>query len=267
MPPAIVPCRPAPGRALLILRNDNQSPASAGLFLGFDGNFSGTGNQPTPYRRHSTLPGLAKIEQNENKARTEPPPQSKKKWGGLLSKILPFSSDEGTENGTLSPSRGSVSPSGKPPSRDDDLNNVRKETANARSRLSMYHSKTSSSSSDLLSPGHRAYAFKFSLEPIPLSHQQVNVRRARPFSPPRLPQEAHSCLLSHVPGLSDQVQAREPKGAAMSGVKYAGRALAEWGLVVSECNGFAERRKSEGVPSLKFIEVPTLGIDSYRKFP
>jgi len=48
--------------------------------------------------------------------------------------------------------------------------------------------------------------------------------------------------------------------------KYAGRALAEWALVVGECNNFVDRRRAEGVPALKWVEVPTLGIEGFRKF-
>jgi hypothetical protein len=48
--------------------------------------------------------------------------------------------------------------------------------------------------------------------------------------------------------------------------KYAGRALSEWALVVKECNSFVERRKAEGVPGLKLMEVPILGVEGFRKY-
>lgn len=47
--------------------------------------------------------------------------------------------------------------------------------------------------------------------------------------------------------------------------KYAGRALAEWALVVSECDNFFTRRREEGVPSDKLVEVPTLCVENFRK--
>lgn len=47
--------------------------------------------------------------------------------------------------------------------------------------------------------------------------------------------------------------------------KYAGRALAEWSQVVSECDNFYERRRDEGVPSDNQVEIPTLSVDSFRK--
>lgn len=47
--------------------------------------------------------------------------------------------------------------------------------------------------------------------------------------------------------------------------KYAGRALAEWAQVVSECDSFFARRRDEGVPSDRMVETPTLGVESFRK--
>jgi hypothetical protein len=47
--------------------------------------------------------------------------------------------------------------------------------------------------------------------------------------------------------------------------KYAGRALAEWAHIVSECDSFFARRRDEGVPSDRVVETPTLGVESFRK--
>lgn len=47
---------------------------------------------------------------------------------------------------------------------------------------------------------------------------------------------------------------------------YKGRALAEWAIVVGECNGFLERRRNEGVPNLKLVEVPLLGVEGFRRY-
>lgn len=58
----------------------------------------------------------------------------------------------------------------------------------------------------------------------------------------------------------------EPVGAEIARAKYAGRALAEWTLLIMECNNFVERRRGEGVPSLKLTECPTLGVDAFRKY-
>ncbi|PWW73446.1 DUF1765-domain-containing protein [Tuber magnatum] len=46
---------------------------------------------------------------------------------------------------------------------------------------------------------------------------------------------------------------------------YVGRALAEWVVVVMECENFFERRKNEGKETDKDIETPSLVVDSARK--
>ncbi|CAJ2512723.1 Uu.00g008420.m01.CDS01 [Anthostomella pinea] len=57
----------------------------------------------------------------------------------------------------------------------------------------------------------------------------------------------------------------QPKAFFASTVKYAGRALAEWSLVVAECNSFVDRRRDEGVLGLSEVEVPALGVEGFRK--
>ncbi|KXX77455.1 hypothetical protein MMYC01_206087 [Madurella mycetomatis] len=57
------------------------------------------------------------------------------------------------------------------------------------------------------------------------------------------------------------VRAERPTGVYASGAVYAGRALAEWAMVVGECNSFVDRRRDEGVLGLRDVEVPTLSIE------
>jgi hypothetical protein len=57
----------------------------------------------------------------------------------------------------------------------------------------------------------------------------------------------------------------KPEGAAANSSRYAGRALAEWAIIVHECQNFFERRKNEGVPSNKWVETPTLGVEAFRR--
>ncbi|KAJ9144434.1 DUF1765-domain-containing protein [Coniochaeta hoffmannii] len=52
-----------------------------------------------------------------------------------------------------------------------------------------------------------------------------------------------------------------PEGIYVSNATYAGRALAEWGIVVAECNSFVERRRDEGVLGLGEVEVPSLSVE------
>ncbi len=57
------------------------------------------------------------------------------------------------------------------------------------------------------------------------------------------------------------IRAERPTGVYSAGAVYAGRALAEWSVVVSECNSFVDRRRDEGVLGLNDVEVPSLGVD------
>ena len=77
-------------------------------------------------------------------------------------------------------------------------------------------------------------------------------------------------LGSKVPDIGQEELSKQPgRGGGRAGQvapsKYVGRALAEWALVVGECNNFSERRQAEGVPGLKWVEIPTLGVEGFRR--
>lgn len=61
------------------------------------------------------------------------------------------------------------------------------------------------------------------------------------------------------------ITAVQPVGLYRERATYSGRALAEWGLVVHECNSFIDRRRDEGVCGLKEVEVPSLGVENLRR--
>jgi hypothetical protein len=61
------------------------------------------------------------------------------------------------------------------------------------------------------------------------------------------------------------VQPVEPTGFWRQRATYSGRALAEWSIVVNECNSFVERRRDEGVCGLQEVEVPSLGVENLRR--
>ncbi|TVY38508.1 UPF0592 membrane protein [Lachnellula subtilissima] len=301
LPPSTAPCHPAPGRRLLIIRNDNQSPA-ASLLLGFDGimpsnNTPGT-TQPTPYKRNSSLAtSLTKLETADSAnpkltsdyvSSTGP---NKKRWT-FMGKTLPLSLSLPEPAAASSPTNGRGSPT-----KTQTLEEARRETAMARTRPQL-HSQTSSTDSETppATSNHRAFCFKFSLEwsqqfdkPQQGQTQNGNMRGGPAFnigaerrlSPPRLPAPAHAWLGARVPGISNEILAKDPSAVnetdIINGVvpktaekaaraKYAGRALAEWALIVGECNNFVERRRTEGVPSLRWVEVPTLGVEGFRRF-
>lgn len=57
------------------------------------------------------------------------------------------------------------------------------------------------------------------------------------------------------------IRAVKPVGIYASGAVYTGRALAEWSVVVGECNSFVDRRRDEGVLGLSDVEVPSLTVE------
>lgn len=110
-------------------------------------------------------------------------------------------------------------------------------------------------------PPYRTFSFRFSLEWVDRRfHSPGNLK----LHPPRLPPVAQQILLSHCehPG---PVVATKPEGPTINSSKYAGRALAEWAMVVNEYQNFFERRKNEGVPSDRLVETPTLGVEAFRR--
>jgi len=111
-------------------------------------------------------------------------------------------------------------------------------------------------------PPFRSFCFKFSLE-------STERRRADPtpmrLLPPRLPAPAHALLAGVGAAAPADAPAVRPAGPARAVAKYAGRALAEWELVVWECQSFFERRRAEGVPANASVETPTLGVEAFRR--
>ncbi len=64
---------------------------------------------------------------------------------------------------------------------------------------------------------------------------------------------------------ASMAQPVEPRGSSVTTSKYSGRALAEWNMVVNECNSFVDRRRDEGVLGLSDVEVPSLGVEGLRR--
>jgi hypothetical protein len=266
--PSSTPCHPAPGRRLLIIRNDTQPPA-ASLFLSFDGILSPTVQQSN--NKRNTL--LAANPNFVLPKDTSIPATQKKRWS-MIPKMFTPASDN------LAPTANVEA----------KLERARLATASARARptsmVAPSHKSTissSSSESGSSSPTlpYRAFAFKFSLEWHPgqtMTHaQRAAFSRDRKLGSPQLPAPAQRWINGierhdHGAGeaLKAQSKAREIKAEKRMGdvamEKYAGRALAEWALLVLECNNFVERRGSEGVPNLRLMEVPTLGVDGFKKY-
>jgi len=118
--------------------------------------------------------------------------------------------------------------------------------------------------------GFREAYFKFSLETVDKHRGGFGAPQDYHRVPPHLPGQYQSLLdrrpdirVSEDSGVSG-VNMSTQKPAAQSS-RYAGMALAEWYLVVSECQNFIERRRREGVPSQAQVETPSLYMESMKK--
>ena len=106
------------------------------------------------------------------------------------------------------------------------------------------------------------HSFKFSLEWIgdetsPFGKERQLQRPQLPGTPPNWLERPNIDTLELKPS--------QAQGAAVNVGKYAGRALAEWDLVLAEFKVFSERRRTEGVPNQTQIETPTLGVETFRR--
>ncbi|KAI9778905.1 MAG: hypothetical protein M1835_004817 [Candelina submexicana] len=272
IPPSTAPCNPAPGRRLLIIRNDNQIPPG-NLFLSFDGivppSFS---THATSYKRHLSLNSSNRSDAGEKEIDAETaewqvcedlPSAGRKRWG-LLRNIMPFShsSNDRTKpkNTKAMPSKATVSLKDLPKdSPDTNGSPIPLDSVDGLNRSG--HKDSNIHFSGQAPFQHLCYSFKFSLEWV---ERPQHASKDRRLYPPRLPMPAQLYLQSRR-AVPYDVTPKKPPPETASSSKYSGRALAEWALIVIECQNFFERRKNEGVPGNKWIETPTLGVESFRR--
>lgn len=255
--PSTVSCSPAPGRRLLIVRDDVQAPSS-GMFLSFDSILSAqsSSTQATSYERHSSLHSvsqtasqLAQTSEDMNR----PTNGGKRRWG-LFKNIMNFSSATADRPRTHLPPPNPSTGKEPPCNEFDDV--AKSDPINKKGFLA------GSKPSELNNP-YRCHSFKFSLEWIDKENNYAG--NETQLQPPKLPVAAQKIL----PVLRSDARKYEPckpMGAAVGPSKYAGRAFAEWSDIITECQNFFERRRNEGVPTSSKVETPTLGVESFRKF-
>ncbi|KAH8910519.1 DUF1765-domain-containing protein [Coniochaeta sp. PMI_546] len=97
------------------------------------------------------------------------------------------------------------------------------------------------------------------LTALPIRPSRTSTSTSHPSSP-RASEDLQTPRTG-TPDPSPSTQPLRPAGMYISNATYAGRALAEWAMVVAECNNFVERRRDEGVLGLGEVEVPSLGVD------
>ena len=164
---------------------------------------------------------------------------------------------------TSTPASRNVSKGSSP----DRLRSSRSSMYESRPNHSQQRQKSESANGDdqpaprASSQQSQAY-FKFSLEVV--DRRPTTIPLDMTLEPPRLPLAAQ-LLLSTIPSSSSDSQPKNPGRPPSGASRYCGRALAEWTLVVNECQNFFERRRNEGVAANKLVETPTLGVESFRR--
>lgn len=253
--PSSAPCSPAPGRRLIIIRNDT-TPLPVSMFTSFDKVIS-----PMPMAQSTTPSSTIPNGVMSSDGSRHPP---KKRWS-FMKNIMPFSTPGNSRPGEVTPpgtadDSSSTSPGG-------DFGSLSKNPSTRSSTTPLTNeSNHEPRKTDPVTPAHQAFSFKFSLEWLDRPNWPSKNRR---LSPPKLPSPAQVLiqLRQEERGVDiPEVQPRRPEPGMMGTARYAGRALAEWAQVVGECQGFFERRKDEGVPTNRLVETPTLGVESFRMY-
>jgi hypothetical protein len=248
--PSSAPCSPAPGRRLIIIRNDTQ-PLPVSMFTSFDKVISQMSSTQPATSSTSVPTGTTTGVPTRNPA--------KKRWS-FMKNIMPFGTPGNTRPGEVTP----------PGSADDSSTGTGSDIASISDAMSIRSSATTvptdASRTRPSTPPHQPFSFKFSLEWLDRPNWPSKNRR---LSPPKLPPPAQVLIQLRQEGMGEdvtEVEPRKPSPQELGNARYAGRALAEWVQVVGECQGFFERRKDEGVPFNRLVETPTLGVESFRVY-
>jgi hypothetical protein len=297
-PLSSAPCTPAPGRRILIIRCDNQQPSPTNLFTSFDrvttppstlnnGGYRSHGvltvdpsgfppeSQSAPKRRWNMLKSMFTATNNPKPGEVTPPGSSDESEttnpvdNFMGDSITPSTSSSSQDSGNQAASDGDSS---------HELQNPHQPYI-FKFSLEWHQWSGPSKNRRLYAPGLPNSTF-------------IHVQRLRTaaLSGPATDDEppTDDCIdelkgdqrdtdtstastsNSYATNKTsvDEAEAFDTsklRNERLVASKYAGRALAEWSQVVSECDNFYERRRDEGVPSDDLVEIPTLSVDSFRK--
>jgi hypothetical protein len=265
--PPTNPCMPAPSRRLLIIRTDPQVSTPA-AFLSFDGLVAPktpTGSTPAAMKRMSTVSSIIDMDPpRPDSSMSDFSPEVRGRGIGGFFKNLVTSKTRSKSRGPAPRSNTVAEPAPATASRDPQPGRLQRSATDdlashaAPSRLTPHPISTA------VSAPARNFTFKFSLSHDPHAKPYPPMR----LFPPRLPLPAQQHLqtfssdLFASPALTRGV---EPTGESLGHSRYCGRALAEWAVILGECQGFFERRKNEGIAELAQIETPSLGVEVFRR--
>lgn len=223
--------------------------APSGMFLSFEGILSSVDNAGVnPYEKHSSQISRSLGGPMESMSRGAgiSSPSGKNRWA-LLKSIIPFSSQSNNSNRKMSTKSDTSETLSAGPHRTDAPDHLPTKGA---------------ISSETRVPPYRSLSFKFSLEWA--DKNKSSSTQERRLTPPRLPPMAEAYRKGQKPQF-DLYEPLRPEGSAIASSKYTGRAIAEWGLLITECRNFFERRKAEGVPTFHLVEIPSLSVAPFRK--
>ncbi|KAL4786143.1 hypothetical protein BJX76DRAFT_133122 [Aspergillus varians] len=280
-PLSSAPCTPAPGRRIIIIRCDNpMSPSN--LFMSFDRVLPKSAPSQTSNNNSSKV---------ETVSEAENPP--KRRWSILKAVFGASRSNEELSSPTSSDESDTTvsdTPAGeKGPDFSWQAVNVPSETCRPKTPHQPYTFKFSLEWTDrpqwpsknkrlyipslpVASQLHlqlRRSSFKADDDDDTTSDDTTNsgtegdtVKQDAPSSDVNLNTTDTDPGTKKPSKKTDQTAAAGDKVASS---KYAGRALAEWAQIVSECDSFFSRRRDEGVPCDRMVETPTLGVEGFRK--
>lgn len=263
--PPTNPCNPAPNRRLLIIRTDPQL-GSASAFLSFDGIVpprTPTEATPLAMKRSSTISSISNVMElrtrpdsslsvSSDSTEIEPRGRSGNSIGGFIRNLI------GSKGRSKSQSRSPSKPIEEEVPAVPQLLRAATDDFSGQARAA-----AAPASTPVQQPPFRNFSFKFSLEYHPNARPMPPMR----LMPPRLPLPAQQMLqtYSQKADTSTPIRLVRPTGESAAHAKYAGRALAEWAVVLGECVSFFERRRNEGVPGNKLVETPALGVEVFRR--
>ncbi|GAB7362028.1 hypothetical protein MBLNU230_g2062t1 [Neophaeotheca triangularis] len=259
VPPPTNPCNPAPGRRLLIIKTDKTLVPQASFFS-FDGAIT------SPSSPTTTRPPKKRDPMLSPEPQAEPEPDNERGIRGFIRSFIGSGARSKSRSRSQGPAEARAQAESEavphmPTSRPSLTRSATADGSIPRERASAATQPAKPQQSQ-----HRPSSFKFSLDTYPVSKVPPPPMR---LLPPRLPLAAQQFLQanSDMEGAdaASFMRAVEPKGASRTHARYCGRALAEWNVVVGECQAFFDRRKNEGAPDNKAVETPTLGVEAFRR--
>ena len=278
------PSTPAPNRRLLIIRTD-VAPSPTTLML--EGlvprmeNFNASLDLPPPALNADG--GIDAIQLIEKLNLADNDPDQARKKGSIFRSLL---GSRSPKPGSSPRTDGSQSPSCATREAVAAASAAFQTSSSMSPRSSIYqqrpshhshHSRTTTTANTNTSHTRKSNEqsdfkegyFKFSLELVD-KHKGPPRDIVYHRYPPKLPVQWQALLDdedkndAYKPGRSS-IESSSKAVDVQKSSRYAGMALAEWHLVVNECQNFFERRRREGVPANRLVETPTLGVESLKR--